>query len=136
MKRQLTTIAAALLVSAGCASEADGPAETEDATANPPAAETIREPVAPGMGKKGRNYGSGPVATPIRAMFSAKERLAFGRIPHDLELYKALNGDYPKTHEEFMKEIIEANGIQLPELPDGHRYVYDPETHQLLNEHH
>jgi len=135
MKRQLTAILAALLLAAGCASEADKPAETEDAVVDSPAGEVIREPVATGMGKKG-NYNPGPVGTPLRSLVKTKEKIAFEiQIPQALELYKATNGEYPKTHEEFMKEIIEANGIELPELPEGHRYVYDPETHQFLNEH-
>jgi hypothetical protein len=137
MKRQLIAIFAALSLSVGCSTEAEKPAEAEDVTADPPAVETVREPVAPGIGRKGRNYGSGPVATPIRALFSTKERLVFDvQIPNALNIYKAINGNFPKTHEEFMKEIIKANGIKLPELPEGHKYVYDPETHKLMNEHH
>jgi hypothetical protein len=31
-----------------------------------------------------------------------------------------------------MKDIIEAGGITLPKLPEGHEYVYNPETEELM----
>ena len=51
-----------------------------------------------------------------------------------MQLYKASNGYLPKSHEIFWKEIIEANSIQLPELPEGERYAYDPEQGELMVE--
>ena len=136
MKWYMAATAAMLVTSVGCGGEADDPSETKDTTAAPAAVEMIREPAAPGMGEKGRDYGTGPVATPVGALFSTKEKIAYEiQIPHGLEVYKASHGDYPKTHEEFTKEIVEAGGIELPELPQGHRYVYDPETHTLMIEH-
>jgi hypothetical protein len=136
MKWYMAATVAMLIASAGCGGEADDPSEVEDTTAPPAVVETVREPAAPGMGEKGRDYGTGPVATPVGALFSTKEKLAYEiQIPHTLEIYKASHGDYPKTHEEFIKEIIEAGGIKLPELPQGQRYVYDPETHTLMIEH-
>ena len=135
MKWYMTAMVAMLVASAGCGGEAVDPSEIEDTTVAPAVVETVKEPAAPGMGKKGRDYGTGPVATPVGAMFSTKERIAYDiQIPHGLELYKASHGDYPKTHEEFITEIVEAGGIKLPELPQGHRYVYDPETHTLMIE--
>ena len=136
MKWYITAMVAMLVTSAGCGGEAVDPGEIEDTAVAPAAVETVKEPAAPGMGKKGRDYGTGPVATPVGAMFSTKERIAYDiQIPHALDLYKASHGNYPKTHEEFIAEIIEAGGIKLPELPQGQRYVYDPETHTLMIEH-
>ena len=37
--------------------------------------------------------------------------------------------------DEFQKEIILASNIELPELPAGVRYVYEPKSHELLVEH-
>jgi hypothetical protein len=51
-----------------------------------------------------------------------------------MQLYEATNGKKPTTHEEFMEQIIRANQIVLPELPAGQRYVYDPETGELMVE--
>ena len=135
MKWYMTTMAAMLVASAGCGGEAVDPSETGDTTVAPAVVETVREPAAPGMGKKGRDYGTGPVATPVGTLFYAKEKITYDQIRRGLDLYKASHEDYPKTHEEFMAEIVEAGGIKLPELPQGQRYVYDPETHTLMIEH-
>ena len=51
-----------------------------------------------------------------------------------MQTYKALHDGAPKTHDEFMKEIIQAAEIRLPELPAGDRYIYDPKTEQLMVE--
>lgn len=100
----------------------------------PPVAE--REVAKVGVGKKGRNYGGGLITEPASQYWKAKERIAFEiQIPHALQLYKALN-DFkaPKTHEEFMEKIIKEQKIELPELPPGRKYVYDPEKEQLMVE--
>lgn len=86
-----------------------------------------------GVGRKGHGYGTGPVATPLAARWRAAERLVFNvQIPQAMNLFKATNGRAPGSHEEFMKEIINANRIDLPELPEGERYQYDPEAEQLM----
>lgn len=87
-----------------------------------------------GVGKKGRNYGGGVVSEPIRAMFRTEQRMQLLQVNQAMQLYKASNGYHPKSHDIFWKEIIEANSIQLPELPEGERYVYDPELEELMVE--
>jgi hypothetical protein len=77
----------------------------------------------------------GMLVTPAKAYFSVRERAVFDiQVPEALKLFKATNGNGPRSHDEFMAQIIQANQIQLPELPDGQRYVYDPETEQLMVE--
>lgn len=106
-----------------------------EAPSAPPADNTVREEAKVGVGKKGRGYGAGLVTTPVAAYFGARERIAFEiQIPEAMKLYKALNGNAPKTHEEFMQKIIKENAVRLPELPEGHRYVYDPKAEQLMVE--
>lgn len=108
--------------------------------AEAPAEETAEEATVQtkadvGVGKRGRNLGQGVVATPIAAYFAAKEQIAFRvQIPEAMKLYKATNGNAPKTHDEFMQEIIKANNIVLPDLPAGHKYLYDPEREELMVE--
>lgn len=112
-------------------------AAASTAPAPPPAApadDVVRQKAEKGVGKKGRGYGGGIITTPIAAYFSAQERIRFGQVEHALNLYNAQNGHYPKTHEDFMKDIVQFNQIPLPELPQGHRYVYDPQSHQLMVE--
>ncbi|MDR1962729.1 MAG: hypothetical protein LBQ50_03010 [Planctomycetaceae bacterium] len=93
-----------------------------------------------GAGKKG-HYGqtggeqaSDIITVPIATLFRAKEMTAYRiQVPQALQLYKAMNdGKGPETHEAFMKDIIRANNIPLPELPEGHEYLYDPATEQLM----
>ena len=91
-------------------------------------------PAQVGVGKKG-DYGPGLITTPASAYWKAQEKIAFEvSIPKALELYKALdaNGKGPADHATFMKQIIEANRIKLPELPEGQVYLYDPSTEQLM----
>ena len=77
-------------------------------------------------------HGEGFVATPAKALFRAKEKIVFQiQIPHALNLYQAEKGRLPASHEEFMKEIIEANNIALPELPEGRVYRYRPDKGEL-----
>ncbi len=110
----------------------------------PPSGYIMPQPPAPppgyqkaevGVGAKGRGYNPGLITTPIAAYFSARERIAFLTVEHTLKLYKAANGNAPRTHEEFMERIIKENGIKLPELPAGERYIYLPDQEQLMVEH-
>jgi hypothetical protein len=102
------------------------------APAAPPPAEVLKKAEV-GVGEKGRGYGTGPIATPASTYFIAKEHIAFDiQIPHAMQLFKATEGHMPKSHEEFMQKIIKANQIQLPKLPEGQHYVYDPKLEQLM----
>ena len=53
-------------------------------------------------------------------------------IQHAVDLYQATNGEYPKTYDEFMDQIIKANNIALPKLPFYQEYHYDVPTHSLV----
>lgn len=99
-----------------------------------PAADMERVKAEKGVGVKGRSLDQheGVLVTPAKAYFSVRERAVFEmQIPQAIKLFKATNGNGPKTHEEFMSQIIDANQIRLPELPAGQRYVYDPEKEEL-----
>lgn len=88
-----------------------------------------------GVGKKGHSYGGGIITEPASVYWRAKEKIAFEiQIPHALDLYKALSasGKGPSSHEAFMKDIIQANKVELPELPAGLTYQYDPKTELLM----
>lgn len=93
--------------------------------------------VGVGVGLKGRSLDEyeGPVVTPVKSYFAAKEKIAFEiQVPQAISLYKALNGSLPTTTEEFMAQVIKANQIKLPELPPGHRYLWNHETEELMVE--
>ena len=53
-------------------------------------------------------------------------------IQHAMDLYHATNDRYPKDYDEFMTEIIKANGIALPVLPEYQKYGYDEKEHKLV----
>lgn len=72
------------------------------------------------------------IASPAVAYFNVREKAVFDiQIPQALNLYKALEGKLPKTHEEFMEKIVKANAIQLPELKPGMKYRYRPDQGDL-----
>ena len=53
------------------------------------------------------------------------------KVEHDLDIFNALEGRYPKDYDEFMTRIIKANGTKLPVLPGGWTYAYDVPNHKL-----
>jgi len=65
------------------------------------------------------------VRVPISQYFSTQDRLALLQIQNAVNLFRATHDRLPVSHEEFMTEIIRANNIQLPQLPDGHTYMYE-----------
>lgn len=93
-----------------------------------------REVAKVGVGKKGRNYGGGIISEPIRQRFRVEQQLQLNNVTRAVRMYRAEHGYFPKTKDEFMEKIIKANSIQLPELPDGERYGYEPSTGELMVE--
>ena len=68
-------------------------------------------------------------------MIATVPRIAFEiAVPQGLALFNASEGRNPESHEEFMEKVINFNQIKLPELPQGHKYVYDPKTNELMVE--
>jgi hypothetical protein len=100
-----------------------------------PAPEPTREKAAAGVTGRG-NYGSGLGGgfgtTALSTRVRVQEKLEFLQVDQALTLYKASTGELPKSHEEFMEKIIKANQINLPELREGDKYIYDPEKGQLM----
>ncbi len=99
--------------------------------------ESVQVKAGVGSGKKGRSLDEheGIIVTPAKTYFIAKEKIKFEiEIPKALQLFDALEGRGPNTHEEFMEKVIKAYNIKLPELPEGHKYVYDPMTKTLMVE--
>ncbi len=90
-----------------------------------------------GVGIKGRSLdnetGVGKiVSAPVSAFFAVKERVAFDiLVPQALSLFRATEGRCPKSHEEFMEKIIKPNRIELPALPPGAAYRFNPELCEL-----
>ena len=109
---------------------------------NPQTAET--QPPPPAEGRKQAEVGDGRKGhykeqfgrmsvfdRTIGTMYRMQEKMDYQMVTHAMNLYKATNGHAPKTHDEFMKEIIEFNKIKLPELKPNYRYEYNPEKEVL-----
>lgn len=114
------------------------PPESKTASAESPETdESAARPAGVGVGRKGHDYGFDPITQPAATYWRAKEKIAFEiQIPHALQLFKALSpdGKGPDSHESFLRDIITPNAIELPELPEGMQYRYDPQTETLMVE--
>ena len=131
--RSFLLLLIAMLILTGC----KPPKPPGSAVAQEPGeVEMERVKAEAGVGKQGQIIGDkeGFLRTPAKALFTAKQKLAFLKVEHALNLYDGLNGHKPKTHEVFMKDVIEFNKIDLPELPEGQVYIWDPESAELLVE--
>lgn len=77
-------------------------------------------------GRRSRERG-GSLGTVVAALPHAKYQYLIDNIDHAIDLDWGLNGDYPKSHEEFMERIIKFNKLELPEIPEYAEYIYVPE---------
>jgi hypothetical protein len=108
--------------------------DTPDGPSPPAQGKMLRKKAKVGAGKKG-DYRPGLITTPLSTYWRAQEKLTYeALVPHALDLYRAEHGHFPKTQEEFEEKILKPNNITLPELPEGHRYVYDPQKGELMIE--
>jgi len=77
--------------------------------------------------KKGHYGRTSILETNVASFFRMQERLSIMMIEKNMDLYKAgHDNQFPKTYEEYQREILP--GIKLPDLIDGCRYEYDPQT--------
>ncbi len=125
----------------GCKPEEERAREDAAAAAVvPPQEPQMEDQIAKtGVGVKGNSLdeiqGNDPrmlMAGPVKAYFNTREKIVFDiALPKSAQLFNALNGRNPKTHEEYMKEIVESAQIKLPELPQGMVYRYRPDVNEL-----
>ena len=73
-----------------------------------------------------------PVTGPLEAFEPMKQRIAQFPIEQSMNLFHALEGRYPKDHDEFMQRIIKENKMQLPQPAKGFAYQYDVANHTLV----
>jgi len=85
--------------------------------------------------KQRRNRVEGPLqyyGAMANVRILAMDRALGWQIKSAMDFYvNTHDGKYPKTTEEFMREIVEPNLIELPELEPNQEYFYDPEDHEL-----
>ncbi|RIK69811.1 MAG: hypothetical protein DCC67_21040 [Planctomycetota bacterium] len=88
---------------------------------------TSHDPI---KGRRSRRAG-GYLGAVGGARFHAEYQTIINNIDHALQLYNAEHGEFPKSHEEFMQKIIQANNIVLPEIEPQHEYIYVPEQPEM-----
>jgi len=88
-----------------------------------------------GVGSKGRDYKSGYLGEVVGARFRAEEKIRFAQAQQALQMHVAQRGRPPQSNEQFMKEVLRANNIPLPQLPPGDSYFYDAREQQLMVRH-
>ena len=130
-----------VVAAAGCKPEEERAREIEAAAAVvPPQEPQMPDQIAKtGVGVKGNsldgiqgNDARLLMAGPVKAYFNAREKIIFDiALPKSAQLFNALNDRNPKTHEEYMKEVVESAQIKLPELPAGMVYRYRPDVNEL-----
>lgn len=108
-------------------------------TASAPAAPTTvtAQKAVAGVGKKGQSLNDNTgiaraiTAGPATLLNFQQKAVLEIQIPQALQLFNATEGRLPKSHEEFMQKIVEANRLVLPELPAGGVYRFNTEKGEL-----
>ena len=122
----------ATTMSGGQSSAESNPGQNQVATPAPTPPPEVRRPMEVGAQefKKGQ-YGRTSILTSnITSFYRTQERINIMMITKNMDLYKAgHDNQVPKSYEEYQREILP--GIKLPELKEGCRYEYDPETGEL-----
>ena len=103
-------------------------------------AQTETVTVKPGVGFSGKGAsltsadGENPmgiITVPVKTLFNVKDRLVLQQIEAGMKYFKGEHDRVPANWAEFEEKIIKANGIKLPTLPAGQKYVYDPKDGEL-----
>jgi hypothetical protein len=99
--------------------------EIETPVTDVPRKFTSHDPI---KGRRSRDAG-GYLGAVGGAKFHIEYQTIINNIDYALKLYEAEHGNYPKSHEEFVKTILVPNGeaAKLPEIEADHEYIYVPE---------
>ncbi|MEM9353083.1 MAG: hypothetical protein AAGA92_08725 [Planctomycetota bacterium] len=111
----------------------DGRLDMSGVPDEPPMTSAVPRPVTakdPLKGKRSRRAG-GYLGTTVGTLPWAENEILFIKIKSDLEVYNAMNGDYPQSHEDFMEKFLPQSVQTLPKLEPGDEYLYDPEDNTL-----
>jgi len=97
-----------------------------------PSGQTEMMTLGADTGVQGQGYGGGLITEPVHQFFSMRNLITWDQIKHDMDIWQAIHNRWPKDAQEFQKEILEPAAIELPELPPGNRYVYNPKSGELM----
>ncbi len=135
--RQLTWLVmggCAVFTTAGCESQPREPAPKSIIGQRTQEVRSAEREVAKGDAKviTPKITAKDPILLVGNAYVSTIGRTSVMQIQHALDLYHAEKDRYPKDLDEFMTDIIKANNIGLPKLPDYQKYGYDEKEHKLV----
>ena len=82
-----------------------------------------------GVGLKGRG-----LKGPTKVLRMKEQELIFGQAIYAVKFYKAEHGTIPQSHDEYLEKIIKKNNLKLPQLPEGHTYIWIAEEETLYVE--
>ncbi len=68
----------------------------------------------------------------MKVLGKVTHQIAQMKVKQSLELFRATEGRYPKSHEEFMDKVFKIYVVELPEPLTTCEYQYDVENHELL----
>ncbi len=128
-----------LALAVGCAEEKPAKPKIEARSTIGKTTQEVRN-LKPELAKGGKTtdgkiHATGYLDTLADSYRTEVAKIAKMRVQNDMSIYEAINGEKPKTYEEFMEQIIKkgkAEGIQLPMLPYYQEYGYDPDKKELV----
>src|SRR4051794_6725562 len=135
--RPSIAFALSLLLAVGCGEAPKGTLKTRETIGK--TTQEVRnlkaEIAQGGQVTDGKIHATDYITIQADAYRTSVANIAKMKVKMDMDQYEALNGEKPKTYEEFMEVIIKkgkANGIQLPMLPYYQEYGYDPVAKELV----
>ena len=130
---------ALLTLAAGCGAETPAKPKLQARATLGKKTQEVRN-LKPELGKGGEVTDGKIHATDYLSQMADAYRTTVGdlakmAVKMHMDQYEALNGEKPKTYEEFMEVIIQKgkpDGLMLPMLPYYQEYGYDPDTKELV----
>ena len=106
------------------ATEQADAAQQAAAPAAPPA---VEEPARIGDSDQNREETSNPLLAAAHAYVFAENRATIWQHQSAIKNFHAEHGFYPKSHEEYIKKIVDTELVILPPPDEGFEYWYRPD---------
>lgn len=92
-----------------------------------PAAPPMEEPARIGDSDKNREETSNPLLAAAHAYVFAENKATIWQHQSAIKNFHAEHGYYPKSHEEYVKKIVDTELVILPPPDEGYEYWYRPD---------
>lgn len=101
--------------------------EADAVTQAPEPMPPVEEPARIGDSDKNREETSNPLLAAAHVYVFAGNKAIIFQHQSAIKNFQATNGHFPKSHEEYVKEIVDKELVILPPPDDGYEYWYRPE---------